>query len=180
VAERLSSRLPLAGPILLSASLGIALALTLAGAEAVLGVAALYPALLGGFFEFYFLLALVRARTLLTGETWGDLRMVFSAAWPVPLFFTLVGAVVVGYAVRRHLEYIAEAPLGETPCARYYKPLVFVVTLGAYLAAFQACAGAFAAARLREVYAGVEVAPEGLGSEGDEGEEGPGGPDVPV
>lgn len=177
IARRLRGATPVAGPLLASLSLASGIVLELAGAPLEAGLILLYPALLGGFLEFYLLLHLVRARSLVTGTLPGGFRLVIRAAWSVPFYYTILGLPLVAWQVKSNAEHVLERGVEETGCGRYYNHLLFIVTLGFALALFQRCVSSLVAERLDRL---LSEPPEGLGPEGYEGEEYPGRPDTPV
>lgn len=177
IARRLRGAMPAAGPLLASLSLASGIALELAGAPLEAGLVLLYPALLGGFLEFYLLLHLARARRLVSGSLPGGFRLVVRAAWSVPFYYTILGLPLVAWQVKANAEHVLERGIEETVCGRYYNHLFFIVTLGFALAVFQRCIATLVAERLEGL---LSESPEGLGAEGYEGEEYPGRPDTPV
>ncbi len=175
---KLSGRLPLVGPIFLTLSIALSILFSVLPVnQGLAGALTLYLAMAGGFVEFYFLLALTRARSIAAGEKWGDARMIIRSAWLIPVYFTILGTLLLAKHVREDLEYIVGKPVESTPCSRFYSGLLVLATLGAYAAVFQACVARVVAERLNVL---LHEAPEGLSSEADDREEDSGRPDAPV
>ena len=180
LARRLRSRHAELGPALLTASLLLGISTTLLGLDyRVWSILSLYPALLGGFSQAYFMIALYRGRLLVEGRRRNPVVLVLRAVWPIPLYYTIVGVLLIAWKVRREVEYILEKPFSDTPCARIDNPIVELATLGLSLALLQACIGTVSASAL-ERYASLQVSPESLGSKSYKGEEDSGSLNVPV
>ncbi len=180
VARRLRSRHAELGPALLAASILVGASATLLGLDyRVWSILSLYPALLGGFSQAYFMIALYRGRLLVEGRRVNSLKLVLGAVWPIPLYYTILGILLVSWKVKRDTEYILERAFADTQCARIDNPIVELATLGLSLALLQACVGAVAASAL-ERYASLQVASESLGAESYDGQEDSGSPNVPV
>ena len=177
IASRLGGPISYTGPLLVSTAIVLSLLADLLGASPVLGLVFLYPALLGGFLEFYFLLHLVKARSIVTGQVFRGFGVVVRAAWSVPFYYTVLGVPLVAWQVKVNLEHILGTGIDDTKCKGYYNHLLFVLSFGFLLAPFQRCVGLAVADELNRV---LSEPPEGFSAEGDEGEEYSGRPDTPV
>lgn len=168
IAVRLRGPISTLGPLFASISLLLALILDLAGASPLLGLALLYPALLGGFLEFYFLLHLIRARSILAGPIAGGFRLIIRAAWSVPFYYTILGIPLVAWQVKTNTEHILGVGINEIKCKYYYNILLFILTFGFLLLLFQRCVALAIAQELDRV---LSKPPEGFSSKGYEREE---------
>ncbi len=130
--------------------------------------------ILGGFYEFYFLVLVERIHRLLACEDDRGRWIVPRAALMVGLYYTVVGALLLSRRLRGLLEAVLEAPIEDTVCQRFYRPLLFVATLGLGLYAFQECMRLSLASTIDHVLS--EEGAEGLGAQAYEGKEYPGSP----
>lgn len=160
-------------PILLTSPILIVAAASLTGdwrLGSIAVSAGLGIAFIGGALELY-VIYMIRSMTdvIVRGSRRDFLNMAVAALY-LGLYYALVGVLLIARELRSSLEYSTGRMLEETRCGRLYNTLLFLVTLGMYLAPFQACV-------YSSVSSAFEHASVGLGLEGDEGEEDSGGGD---
>ena len=161
----------LAPPILLTSPIFIVAAASLTGdlrLGSIAVSAALGLAFIGGALELY-TLYMVRSMTdlIVRGRRRDYTNLAVSALY-LGLYYAIVGILLIARELRSSLEYSTGRMLEETRCSRLYNTLLFLITLGIYLAPFQACVYSSITSTLKH-------SPESLGPEGYEGEKDPGG-----
>ncbi len=154
-----------AGPVLMASSIWVAVLgsmLPWPPAQSILASASVGMAMIGGLLEIYTILHIRRLEDLARTGRVRTLRNLLVSSILTGLFFTLAGVLLIAKVLRDSLEYATGRVLEETRCSQVYRPLLFVATLGMYLAPFQACV----ASSIAESSEDLEL----LGLEGDEGE----------
>ncbi len=158
-------RASIAGPVLMASSIWVAVLGSILPSppfQSILTSTSVGMALVGGMFEIYTLLHVKRFEDLTRTGRVRTLRNLFVSSALTGLFFTLAGVLLIAKVLKDSLEYTTGKVLEETRCSQAYRPLLFIATLGMYLAPFQACVSSTAA----EVGEDLEL----LGLEGDQGE----------
>ncbi len=151
ISEILGGNLPYISTILLSLGLIFGLAsffssnryITIALTEVSVSLA-----FVGGFLEFYVLITLNRARSLILRSRINTFKLIGKIVLIISLFYLLIGIFLIDREYRSTLEYLLERPVRDSECGKYYNLLLHLISLGLSSASFHSCSGKLIASLL--------------------------------
>ena len=148
----LASKLGFLAPLILWLSIPLlitALIVDVPSISRVLSLLALGAVLLGGLYEYYYMVLVLSVSSLASRGSIG-FKVFLEASLVVATYIGLIGILLAFKLGSRSLEYIAEKYIHETECGHYYRPFIGLISLGLALASFQRCVAASMEALLGE------------------------------
>lgn len=159
------------GPLLMTLAMLLALASSIPGPlrlNSAIVSAAVSIGVIGGYLEFHSLLVVMRVKDLVLGVEPSLLRYVGKAALLTGLYYTVIGSLLIASTFKDAVEYATEKPIEDLFCSRFYKSVMIVASLGAWLMPLQSCISrALAGFLASPKHVFMEELPEGLGPQTD-------------